>query len=77
MSGLVGSWDRIHEERKTRAYHQAQNQWRRGMPDRSDRMNGVQWLVQIAIPKRHCRVHGVKDRCHAKNRKIPYATSHK
>ena len=63
MSGLVGSWDRIHEERKIRAYHQHQNQWRRGMPDRPDRMNGVQWLVQIAVQKRWCRVHSVNDRC--------------
>jgi len=63
MGGLAGSWARIHEERQKRTHTQAQNQWRRGMPDQPDRMNGVQWLVQIAIQKRRCRVHVTWDRC--------------
>ena len=70
MGGLAGSWARIKEERQTRAYHQAQSQWRRGMPDQPDRMNGVQWLVQIAVQKRRCRVHGCFDRCWRKLKEV-------
>ena len=63
MSGLVGSWSRIHDDRKSRAERSEAWRGRRSMKESLDRMTGVTWLAQITIPKRWCRVHVVNDRC--------------
>ena len=64
MGGLVGSWSRIHEERKRRVDGDERWRWQRSKAtDALDTMTGVTWLAQITIPKRWCRVHSVNDRC--------------
>lgn len=63
MGGLLGAIGRMKENRQLRevAFHSSRYNRSRSLDP--DRMTGVSWLVQIAIQKRRCRVHGLNDRC--------------
>ena len=63
MGGLIGSVGRMKEHRQMREIARRAGQYDRSRNQEPDRMTGVQWLVQIAIQKRWCRVHGLNDRC--------------
>ena len=70
MGGLVGSWGRNREDRQMREIARRASQYSRSRNQEPDRMTGVEWLVQLAIQKRWCRVHSVNDRCWRKPKEV-------
>lgn len=70
MGGLAGAWGRIHEDRQRREIAGQTCQYYLSRSLEPDRMTGVNWLLQIAILKRWCRVHSVNDRCWRKPKEV-------